>query len=122
MIPRIFIAGPIAASHWGVISVFYTIPQHDEKRKMFPGSAVFFFLKRARRSRSSPLGQAAASRTGEPPAALSGTLPQALINSVILSFYLSCYVPCSNDSMMVSGGTLYICDNFSRKVFTIPVD
>ena len=44
--PRIFIAGPIAASHWGVISVFYTIPQHYEKRKMFPGSPVFFFLKR----------------------------------------------------------------------------
>jgi hypothetical protein len=67
-------------------------------------------------------GQTAASRAGELPAALSGTLPQALINSVILSFYLSCYVLCSNDSMIISSGTLYICDNFSRKVFTIPVD
>ncbi len=31
-------------------------------------------------------------------------------------------VPVSPMGLMVSGGTLYICDNFSRKVFTIPVD
>ena len=31
-------------------------------------------------------------------------------------------VPVSPMGLLVSGGTLYICDSFSRKVFTIPVD
>jgi len=82
----------------------------------------YSFSRKGRGDHDPLHGQTVTPRTGEPLAALSGTLPQALINSVILSFYLSCYVPCSNDSMIISGGTLYICDNFSRKVFTIPVD
>ncbi len=88
---------------------------------MFHGAAVFFFLKRnaaitilctGKLPRQEPV--TAGSFVRDPAA---GTDKQRHF-----SFYLSCYVLCSNDSMMVSGGTLYICDNFSRKVFTIPVD